>query len=369
LPELALSAEPGHEAIERRSLMAAGAGQNARMLPDEAVVPYCDALGDRLGALALALEREQQGGRLSIAACAAASLFLNEIRATLAVMALKHGRQLLDVEPLPLTIDPTESGMPTVKEFWMLHEDRDRARDQLAQIPAPPQLVADALDQIYAGRRPIKQQILWLQRAYMERLAATAIVTDFRQMSPLKLGSDKSDRIYSVSWTGLVRSLNLFECVTLHFVERGGWHVTGGIEDLRDLIDSIAGGRADLPEMIGLLNQAAWIVPRSLERVTIGPYHHGFTQNDEPIQRAFAAAAGQEPFLLEATIERAVTVKAARRSTLDKLFGREPMESGPSVRYRIVLAPLGIKQLLGSADEDGQPATVYGLSADGELVL
>jgi hypothetical protein len=31
---------------ERHPLLAAGAGQNTRMLPDEAVVPYCDTLGD-----------------------------------------------------------------------------------------------------------------------------------------------------------------------------------------------------------------------------------------------------------------------------------------------------------------------------------
>jgi hypothetical protein len=369
LPDLALGAEPGHEAIDRRSLMSAGAGQNSRMLPDEAVAPYCDALGDRLGALAKALEREQQAGRLSLAAASATTAFLQEIRATLAVMALKHGRQLLDVEPMPLTVDPTASGMPTIKDFWVLHEDREKAKEQLAQIPTPEQLVEQAREAIYAGRRPIKQQILWLQRAYMERLAATAIVTDFRQLDPVKLGSEKRDRLYSVSWTGIVRSLNLFECTTLHFVERGGWHVTGGVEDLRDLIDGVAGARTTLPEMLGLFNQAAWIVPRSIERVTIGPYHHGFTQNDEPIMRAFAAEASQEPYLLAATIDRAVTVKAAQRSTWDKLFGREPMESGPSVRYRVLVAPLGIKQLLGESDEDGQPATVYGLSRDGDLIL
>ena len=42
-------------AINRHPLQAAGAGQNSRMLPDEAVVTYCDALGDRLGWLGGAL--------------------------------------------------------------------------------------------------------------------------------------------------------------------------------------------------------------------------------------------------------------------------------------------------------------------------
>lgn len=355
--------------IDRHPLLSAGAGQNTRLLPDEAVVPYCDALADRLTTLGVALGREQQEGRLSIAARDATLSFLQELRATLAVMALKHGRQLLDVEPMPLTVDPTESGMPTIKDFWQLHTDRDNAQTQLEQIPKPEALVNDALDAIYAGRRPIKQQILWLQRAYMERLAATPIVTDFRQMEPVRLSDTRGDRLYAVSWTGIIRSLNLFECTTLHFVERGGWKITGGIEDLRDLIDSVAGGRHTLPEMVGLLNQAAWIVPRIIERVTIGPYHHQYTQNDELILRSFnALTAGEEPFMLEAAIERAATIRAAKRSRMDVLFGREPMESGPALRYRLMVVPLAIKQLLGNADEDGQPCTVYGVSREGDLV-
>jgi hypothetical protein len=354
--------------INRNSLQAAGAGQNARMLPDDAVVPYCDALGNRLGWLGAALAQEQKEGRLSIAAAGAAQTFLHEIRATIMVMALKHGRQLLDVEPVPMTIDPTESGMPTFKDFWTLRDDRDRAGEQLAQIPAREQLIADATAEIYGGRRPIKQQILWLQRAYMERLAATPVVADFRQGQPQRLGEKKSERLYAVSWTGVIHSVNLFECVTLHFEERGAWHVTGGIAELRALVDDLAGGRHTLPEMIGLINEAPWIVPRAVERVTIGPYHHQWTENDDLVQRAFAASNGSEPWMLRATIERAATTRMARRSTADVLFGRTPMEAGPSVGYRVLLVPLAIKQLLGDVDEDGQPCAVYGVSRQGDLV-
>jgi hypothetical protein len=338
------------------------------MLPDEAVVPYCDALGDRLSYLGTALGVEQQEGRLSIAACDATRVFLHELSATLTVLALKHGRQLLDVEPLPLTIDPTESGMPTVKDFWQLHEDRDHAQAQLDQIPQREALIEQAIDAIFAARRPIKQQILWLQRAYMERLAATPIVTEFRELPPARLSDKRGDRLYVVTWTGIIRSVNLFECTTLHFVERGGWHVTGGTPDLRGLIDDAAGGRHTLQELIGLLNEAAWIVPQTIERVTIGPYYHRWTQNDELVEHAFAAAHDEEPFMLRAIIERAATTRPAKRSTMDVLFGRAPMETGPAVRYKVLLVPLAIKQQLGDADEDGQPCAVYGVTKERDLV-
>jgi hypothetical protein len=72
--------------------------------------------------------------------------------------------------------------------------------------------------------------------------------------------------------------------------------------------------------------------------------------------------------MLRAKIERAATTQASKRSTIDVLFGRTPMESGPSVLYRVLLAPLAIKQLLGDADEDGQPCAVYGVSREGDLV-
>ena len=354
--------------IDRHPLLAAGAGASERRLPDEAVVPYCDALGDRLGWLNGVLAAEQREGRMSIAAQKATQAFLHEIRATLMVLALKHGRQLLDVEPAPLTIDPTESGMPTVKDFWNLQEDRQHAQEQLAQIPDRPTLVEQALDGIFAGRRPVKQQILWLQRAYMERLAATPVVLNFRQSPPVRLPESGNDQLYAVSWTGLIGSLNLFECVTLHFIERGGWHVSGGAPALNSLIQDVAGGRHSLAEMIGLLNEAPWIIPQTIERVTVGPYHHQWTQNDELVEQAFAHANSADPFLLRATIERAATTRAAKRSTMDVLFGREPHEVGPSVKTRVLLVPLSIKQFLGDHDEDGQPCVVYGVSKDGDLV-
>ncbi|HEU4322369.1 MAG TPA: hypothetical protein VFS21_04390 [Roseiflexaceae bacterium] len=355
--------------IDRHPLLAAGGGLSERQLPDEAVVPYCDALGDRLGWLGSALGAEQQQARISIAAHKATLAFLHEIRATVMVLALKHGRQLLDVEPAPLTIDPTESGMPTVKDFWNLQEDRKHAQQQLAQIPDRPALVDQALDAIFNGRRPVKQQILWLQRAYMERLAATPVVTDFRQMDPVSLpGTRGGDQLYALSWTGLVRSQNLLECVTLHFTERGGWHVSGGKPALRSLIEDLAGGRHSLAEMIGLLNEAPWIIPETIERVTIGPYFHQWTQNDDLIERAFEHALGAEPFILRATIDRAATTRTGKRSMTDLLFGREPREVGPSMRSRLMLVPLGIKQFLGDRDEDDQPCVVYGVSKDGDLV-
>lgn len=353
---------------ERHPLLAAGAGQAERRLTDTDVVAYCDALGDRLGWLAAALDCERQEGRLSVAAAKASLAFLHEMRATMMVMALKHGRQLLGVEPVPLTIDPTESGMPTLKDFWALQEDRDRAADQLAQIPERSALVDEALEAIFGGKRPVKQQILWLQRAYMERLAATPVVTDFRQLAPVRLGAGDGGRLYAVSWTNIVGSVNLFECTTLQFIERGGWHVTGGANDLAGLVESMAGGRHTLQELIGLASAAAWIVPQAVERVTIGPYYHRFTQNDALITRAFESANGAEPFLLRATIERAAATRAAERSTLDALLGREPMEAGPSVRQRVLLAPLPIKQALGDADEDGNAAVVYGVAKNGDLV-
>lgn len=354
--------------INRHPLQTLGAGEPARRLPDEAVAAYCDTLGERLTTLSKALAEEQKSGRLSAAATKATDAFVREIRATLMVMALKHGRQLLDVEPVPMTIDPTESGMPSFKDFWTLREDSAHAQQQLAELPSREDLLEKALETIYTGQRPIKQQILWLQRAYMERLAATPVVADFRQQPPVRLGSQQNDVLYAVCWTGVVRSVNLFECTTLQFVERGGWHITGGTHELSDLVDTLSVGRQSLQEIIGLVNEAAWIVPRAIERVTLGPYHHRWTENDALVQTTFAAALDDEPFILRCTIERAATSRASKRSTMDTLFGREPMEAGPTLRHSVLLVPLALKQHLGDADEDGQEAIVYGVSGDGDLI-
>lgn len=68
----------------------------------------------------------------------------------------------------------------------------------------------------------------------------------------------------------MIYSVNLFECVTLHFEELGAWHVTGGIGELRSLVDDLAGGRHTLPEMIGLINGLPGSSRARSRRVTVG---------------------------------------------------------------------------------------------------
>ncbi len=354
--------------INRHPLQAQGAGQAERQLPDEAVVGYCDRLGDRLTWLGKVIGEEQKEGRISQAASQATHTFLHELRGTVMVMALKHARQLLDIEPVPLTIDPTESGMPTFKDFWQLRDDCEHAQEQLEQIPARDVLMEQAIDAIYHGDRPVKQQILWLQRAYMVRLAATPVVADFRVFDPVQISALGNDHVYAVSWSGVIRSVNLFECTTMHFIERGGWHVNGGVEQLRGLVQEFEHGHHGLQEMLGMCNEAGWIVPQTIERVTIGPYYHRWTENDDFIKQAFAVDADNDPWMLRCTIERAATTKAIQRSTMDKLLGREPMASGPSIKSTALLVPLRLKQQLGDRDEDGNVCAVYGLSKDGDLV-
>lgn len=353
--------------MNRHPLQSRGAGQAERRLPDEAVVRYCNTLAVRSAAFRRVIGEEQLAGRLSRVAAAATTAFLDDLRATVMVMALKHGRQLLDAEPVPLTIDPTESGMPTFKDFWQLHEDHAQAQVRLTELPDHAALVQQALEALYNGRRPAREQILWLQRAYMERLAATPVIADFRVGTPVALTEGRGDHPFAVSWTSIVRSLNLFECTTLQFIERGGWHVSGGTEKLYTLVQSLEGGRHNPAEMLGLCNDVAWIVPQAIERVVIGPYHHEWTENDSLVKRAFAAAP-DDAWMLRCSIERVAATRPAARSTWDKLLGHEPMEIGPVIRSVAMLVPLPIKQQLGDADEDNNPATVYGLSSAGDLI-
>ena len=355
--------------IDRHPLQAQGAGQAERRIPDDAVVPYCDRLGERLGHLVPVLDEEQREGRISAAAARATQAFLQELRGTIMVMALKHGRQLLDVETVPLTIDPTESGMPTFKDFWTLRDDCEHAQAHLAQLPSREALIEQATDTIFRGQRPVKQQILWLERAYMARLAETPVVADFRILDPVLVGpSDDDDQIYAISWTGVLHSVNLFQCVTLHVIERDSWRPGGGVKALPELIGELEGGRHALQEMLGLCNQAASIIPQLIERVTIGPYHHQWTENDQFVQRAFAGAHDEEPWMLRCSVERAATTRAIERSVGDIVMGRLPMEAGPSMRSGAIVVPLRIKQHLGDMDEAGNPSVVYGVSNDGDLV-
>lgn len=355
--------------VNRHPLQAQGAGQAQRRLPDDAVVPYCNQLAERLVWVGKVLHEEQREGHLSSAAAKGTEQFLQELRATVMVMALKHGRQLLGVEPLPLTIDPTESGMPTFKDFWTLREDHEHAPEQVKQLPDREQLLEQATEAIFRGERPARQQVQWLELAYLSRLATTPVIADFQVGDPVLVGEERGSKTYALTWTNLIRSLNLFETTTLHFIERSGWYLNSGKELLGRIMREFEAGRHTLQEMIGMANQAGLVVPQTIERVTIGPYFHPWTQNDPIMLSAFAATGElSTAWLFRASIERAATTKASERSMMDSLFGREPVEAGPSVRSAVVLVPLAIKQQLGDRDEDGNPAAVYGLSNSGDLV-
>lgn len=352
----------------RHPLQVLGAGQAQRQLPNEAVVPFCHQLSERLGWLGKVIGEEAREGRLGNVAAQGTQEFLQALSATTMVMALKHGRQLLDVEPVPLTIDPTESGMPTVKDFWTLRDDYEHAADLLSKLPSRDELLSQALDSIYSGQPPARQQILWLQRAYLTRLATTQVIADFTLHDPVNVGTDGDDTRYSLRWSGLVRSVNLFETTILEVIARSGWRAGGGVAELQKTLQLLADGRHALPEILGLCGEVPWVVPNTIERVTIGPYYHRWTENDSFVQQALAAAPDDEGWMLRCRIERAATTQPAPRSAMDKLFGREPMEAGPVERSALLLVPLSIKQHLGDADEEGNLCIVYGLSSTGDLV-
>jgi hypothetical protein len=111
------------------------------------------------------------------------------------------------------------------------------------------------------------------------------------------------------------------------------------------------------------------IAPVMIERVHLGPLYHRWTQNDDRVQRVFAALS-DEPFLMRLNIERALIAHTPGRPRLAGLFGSTPdtFHIGALGQERLIVVPVAAKQLLGDADEDGQPAHVYGLSRGGDLV-
>lgn len=354
---------PGY--VDRESLINAGGGAAQAALEPADVVPYTRLIAQRLAWVEPVLRHQMGIDRLSRAAYRAAAGLADRIAQTMGVMALKHGRHLIGADPLPLTVDPTGSGFPTFKDFWTLADEVGHATERLATIPTEDALYAAALDAIFRGVAPAAQQARLLERGYLEQLQGKRVVEDCSVHAAVDgaLPSGEAGRAWS--YDRLVHSLNRFDSVTVH-------HATGSPEPDPARIQAVVGAQGMArPELLTLLGALTGLgmVPVMIERVHLGPLYHRWTQNDERIRQVFDALH-DEPFLMRITIERALIARTPGRARLGGLLGSEPdtYRIGALGQERLLVVPVAAKQLLGDADEDGQPAHVYGLSRGGDLV-
>src|SRR3989344_3071850 len=116
------------------------AEENIKRLDHSQTQPYLGRLHERLLHLRTVLGREQKD------ACIIP--YLNIVITSIAGLQAKHVLNGQDQIDFSLTIDPTNSGFPTFKDFYLLEKTQEQAASALQQLPSRPQIIESIADAV-----------------------------------------------------------------------------------------------------------------------------------------------------------------------------------------------------------------------------
>ena len=119
---------------EQRELKLDLGEENLRRLTPEQIIPYFTKLSSRLSQLSEIATREQDEFVTD---------YINVVKNTLDCLFLKHQLGGEDKVDFSLTIDPSDSGFPTPKDFYLLEKDKEKAKQILGILPSRENIIEE----------------------------------------------------------------------------------------------------------------------------------------------------------------------------------------------------------------------------------
>lgn len=299
---------------------------------------------------------------------------LQQLSGSLHAMGLKHrlsGNYAIDA---PLMIDPTYSGFPTIADFFYLGRNREDGGEKYGQRSVG-DIAEDAWRKICHGKAPREEQMEAIRLAYFDNLSGVTPFPDFHIDAPVGT-IDKSGRrlLYEIVWYGLepdsnipvIYQMGLEQDLSATPLERQEH------PHLRLALEGAFKIRTALHDLGAMVDRDDSLHPKVITKVSIGPHFSRYTQNPEAINRLFGDTGEEE--LLQFEVARCTSRKARmeqRRGLLNKLFGImvEKQEFTLPFVEQGLIVPFRLKQEI----DKGQyrqviPSTVYGYTADGEIL-
>ena len=140
--------------------------ENIKTLKSEEISPYLDRLIKSLNCLSVIRTRE---GDKFVAP------YLSIVKDTTECLILKHKLSGLEQVDFSLTIDPSDSGFPTTKDFYLLEKNKEEAASSLKTLPKREGIIEIIRDAVLTSRQPAHGQILLQRYNFFSKLSKTKI--------------------------------------------------------------------------------------------------------------------------------------------------------------------------------------------------
>jgi hypothetical protein len=170
-----------------------------RLEPDE-IRPYLGGLNRRLTELSTILAGEGHDF---------VSRYIAIVQETVHCLQLKHELEGEDRLDFSLTIDPSDSGFPTVRDFYFLEKDRVKAEPALSALPPREEIIETIRDQVLRGRPPTNGQVLLKRHNYYTKVKETNLLREYYLDNPKYAGQEGRKRFYILEWSCIERGSNV----------------------------------------------------------------------------------------------------------------------------------------------------------------
>lgn len=303
--------------------------------------------------------------------------FLDELLFFFNALKRKFILQHKGINATSLSIDPTESGFPHFTDLWNFKKDHESAAAQLAALPPVEEILKKAVDSIFAGEFPIREQLSYAKHNYFSFIKEKAgIISEFRMNRPELIGRKDGQNLYKLIFYGFDERYNIFHFYSMLLTQDDGSPDLLHHEGKHPFLDEIQSYyKQDLFRLAHHLDSFDRRVhPKVIMKYTIGPYYSPSTINEEAVDRLIAMEP-RNPFIFKFQASGIVSIKTIKESSLFKsfynnLFGYANSREIFSDKfvYNYMIVPFKLKQFLRDRDEAGKPAKIYGLLEGGEMI-
>jgi len=272
----------------------------------------------------------------------------------------------------------TSSGFPSSADYSRLVNDHRQAVSALESIPTEEEIIQSALDYIYSGRFPGSHPGLMSKRKYFEYLKTTSPIDHFALSDITISESDEEEcRQCAIYAMGYLQGTGLPVFCTLYFEQER----TSEPLDSSNIEESECGMRllnllkagftvnAGTLTTMNKIDEIDEFHPRMFEKVSLGPFYTGETDNPQDIREFFKFSTDTSDYIYLVNIDRCVSIGdeivKSRRLGILTTETRKVKLAEPHVT-QIFVVPYSMKQAM--ARNGIKTELLYAINERGELL-